>query len=58
MWQQGMRAKWWPSSDNTPFGREEFDNLLGQYEGPGAAGIRATPKKHLIIFSYFINIIT
>ncbi|CZR59348.1 uncharacterized protein PAC_09240 [Phialocephala subalpina] len=33
MWQQGMRDKWWPQSDSTPFGREEFDNLLGQYEG-------------------------
>ncbi len=33
MWQQGMRAKWWPLPDDRPFGRKEFDNLLGQYEG-------------------------
>ncbi|KAF8851054.1 hypothetical protein BDZ45DRAFT_717583 [Acephala macrosclerotiorum] len=33
MWQEGMQAKWWPSPDNPPFRREEFDNLLGQYEG-------------------------
>ncbi|KUJ19719.1 uncharacterized protein LY89DRAFT_458555 [Mollisia scopiformis] len=33
MWQRGLRTKYWPTPNTAPFDRQEFDNLLGQYEG-------------------------
>jgi hypothetical protein len=32
MWDEGLKAKFSPSSTSKPFGRAEFDNLLGEYE--------------------------
>jgi hypothetical protein len=32
MWEEGLKAKFFPTFTSKPFGRAEFDNLLGDYE--------------------------
>lgn len=32
MWQEALKAKYFPSSGSKPFGKVEFDQLLGEYE--------------------------